>query len=237
LRKAPAKYRSAGGNINSLFLGQTREKMMSNVDVIMSKLSEEILWESPLNEEDFWYVRYHHILNYQKVPSIKEIKEIRSLMSEVEEKGFLASSSALAEIANVLCLPQDFIYEAKYRYVAGVLLSWAESLLELEIIPETTELKISLLGIDNVILCFLAGEIFSETQIKLQQMFEDKKVIVVGYCSPLRGYIPTDEALETGGYESEIAYRFYGHPAPFAKGTEEALINSVYENISAIKNI
>lgn len=225
----------ACGNLNSLFLGQTREKMMSNVDVIMSKLSDEILWESPLQEEDFWYVRYHHILHYQKIPSINEIKQIRTLMREVENKGFLASSAALAEIANVLCLPQELMYEAKYRYVAGVLSGWAESLLELETIPETTKLTVSLLGIGNVIFCFLAGEIFSETQIKLQQMFEDKNVIVVGYCSPLRGYIPTDEALETGGYESEIAYRFYGHPAPFAEGTEESLLNSVNENIRVKK--
>jgi hypothetical protein len=49
-------------------------------------------------------------------------------------------------------------------------------------------------------------------------------VNVVGYSSPLVGYLPTDEALIKGGYEVDYAYRFYGHPAQSDKGSSEPAV-------------
>jgi len=222
----------ACGNINSLNTGQTREKMIQNVDKIMQGMPEVISWGDPFYETSFRYKRYFHNLCYEMIPSIDELKVTCEKMKQVEREGLEADPASLAEVATVLGIPNGKILESKYRYVAHVISQWADTLLEQKKIPEKTDICVSLLDFGSIFLCFIAGEVFIETQLRLQNMIIDKKVIIAGYCSPLKGYIPTDEALEIGGYESAYAYRFYGHPAPFAKGTEGSLIKSIIKESS-----
>ena len=73
----------------------------------------------------------------------------------------------------------------------------------------------------------IGAEVFTETAIRLQSAFPDRTVTLVGYMAPLVGYLPTDGALAEGGYEADEAYRFYNHPAPFAKGSEDRVVQAL----------
>lgn len=80
---------------------------------------------------------------------------------------------------------------------------------------------------------FLPGEPFVEIGIALEHLAAPH-VVTVGYANDAAGYIPTDEAIDQGGYEVESAYRFYGMPLPYAKGVanrlEEAAESAVHRS-------
>lgn len=69
---------------------------------------------------------------------------------------------------------------------------------------------------------FLPGEPFVEIGIALEGL-ADPHVLTIGYANDAAGYIPTDDAIDQGGYEVEDAYRFYGLPLPFGKGVASRL--------------
>ena len=107
------------------------------------------------------------------------------------------------------------------RHTAAALSEWSQALLSrYGDLPNGRDLAIKVWKLEPLIFCFIAAEVFVETGIQLQEAFPDRVITVVGYAAPLVGYLPTDEALREGGYEVEYAYRFYGHPAPYAKGSE-----------------
>ena len=52
----------------------------------------------------------------------------------------------------------------------------------------------------------------------------DEPVLVTGYTGDCPGYLPDAEAYAHGGYEVTDAHRYYGLPAPFARGSAERLL-------------
>ena len=52
----------------------------------------------------------------------------------------------------------------------------------------------------------------------------DGPVLVTGYTGDCPGYLPDAEAYRHGGYEVLDAHRYYGMPAPFARGSAERLL-------------
>ena len=48
-------------------------------------------------------------------------------------------------------------------------------------------------------------------------------VVVTGYTNGCPGYLPEASAYPNGGYEVVDAHRYYGMPAPFARGSVERL--------------
>ena len=52
----------------------------------------------------------------------------------------------------------------------------------------------------------------------------DRPVLVTGYTGDCPGYLPDAEAYRHGGYEVLDAHRYYGMPAPFARGSAERLL-------------
>jgi hypothetical protein len=48
-------------------------------------------------------------------------------------------------------------------------------------------------------------------------------VLVTGYTNDCPGYLPEQSAYDQGGYEIADAHRYYGMPAPFARGSAERL--------------
>jgi neutral ceramidase len=69
---------------------------------------------------------------------------------------------------------------------------------------------------------FLPGEPFVEIGLALDSL-ADPHVLTIGYANDAAGYVPTDDAIDQGGYEVDAAYRFYGLPWPYAKGAAERL--------------
>jgi len=72
------------------------------------------------------------------------------------------------------------------------------------------------------------------TALRLRRTFPGRCVNLVGYASPLVGSLPPDSDLADGGYEADFAYRFYGHPAPFARGSEQAFLRAARQAVRAV---
>ena len=67
--------------------------------------------------------------------------------------------------------------------------------------------------IGDVIVLLLPGEPFVEYGLALKE--RHPSVITIGYANDAPGYLPTATAVGEGGYEVDLAYRYYGQAAPF----------------------
>jgi hypothetical protein len=54
-----------------------------------------------------------------------------------------------------------------------------------------------------------------------------RRLLPVAYTNGMIGYVPTRRQIEEGGYESAEAFRYYGHPAPFADTAEAAVLEHI----------
>lgn len=219
----------ACGNINLPYHKLIREEMLANVDAIMKPLLD-IAW--PPARRAFSSGLLHRTLHlpYAPIPSVQELETFRNGMAMIARTGSGpdAVTSTLKNILNVA--PGEQADPAMMMYIAGALRQWSQELLEKYTqLPKGCDLALQVWKLDPLVFCFIAAEVFSETAIQLQKAFPDKLVSVAGYGSPLVGYLPTDEALDDGGYEAAYAYRFYGHPAPFARGAERAVVAALTE--------
>ncbi len=52
------------------------------------------------------------------------------------------------------------------------------------------------------------------------------RAVVVGYTDGVAGYVPTADEYQYGGYEVVDSHRYYGMPAPFARGSAERLVEA-----------
>ena len=71
------------------------------------------------------------------------------------------------------------------------------------------------------------GEVFCEYSLSLKKILHSREIIALGCTNGMVGYIPTDEAIREGGYETARAYRFYGQADPFSEGIERAFSDGV----------
>jgi len=217
----------ACGNINLPFRHMVREEMLENVDSLMNALST-VAWPPARRANASSLLSRSVRLAYAPIPRSEELEEFRSGMQVIARTGSgpLSIMSILANIMNVE--PGEQPDPAMTRFIAAALSQWSQELLEkYDEVPTGADLAIKVWRLEPLVFCFIAAEVFVETAIQLQDTFPDRVITVVGYASPLVGYLPTDEALLEGGYEVEYAYRFYGHPAPYAKGSEPAVVEAL----------
>lgn len=71
---------------------------------------------------------------------------------------------------------------------------------------------------------FLPGEPFLAAAVALGAELGPGAVMAFGYANGCPGYLPSADAYDDGGYEVEDAHRYYGVPAPFRRGTAEAVV-------------
>jgi hypothetical protein len=88
--------------------------------------------------------------------------------------------------------------------------------------PRALNIKLWRLG--DYVLAFLAGEIFSATGLRVRALRNEMTILPVSCLAPLVGYLPDQKAIQQGGYEVDDAWRFYGHPAPFALDSEQRIV-------------
>ena len=68
-------------------------------------------------------------------------------------------------------------------------------------------------------IAWIAGEVLAEWMAHVRDWLKDPNLIVWGYCQDGRGYLPTDELLDEGGYEVDRANTFIKTgPGPFGVG-------------------
>ncbi|WP_163509083.1 alkaline ceramidase [Fodinicola acaciae] len=81
--------------------------------------------------------------------------------------------------------------------------------------------RVTAFGWGGVSLVFLPGEPFLTTGTAIEKASAAHGCIVAGYADDCPGYLPTADAYDSGGYEIDAAHRYYGMPAPFARGSAE----------------
>ncbi|WP_341730056.1 hypothetical protein [Brooklawnia sp.] len=114
--------------------------------------------------------------------------------------------------------------EGESRGILQRWISWAKK-------PESGRqcryrLPVARMRLGDVSLAFLPGEPFLAADLELNSA-PGSRAIVGGYYRDTPGYLPDAAQYLLGGYEVTDAHRYYGMPAPFARGTLEALIAAV----------
>ncbi len=164
-----------------------------------------------------------------------ELEAVRKGMGEIAATG-AGPEPVMAILENILNVePGQQADPLMLRYIAGALRQWSDQTLNrYGSLPDGCDLSAKVWTLGPLVFCFIAAEVFAETAIEIQNAFPDRCITTTGYSSPLVGYLPTDQALLEGGYEVEYAYRFYGHPAPVANGSEPALVRSLKGAIRSV---
>lgn len=83
---------------------------------------------------------------------------------------------------------------------------------------------------NNSYIAFMCGEVCYEVKCNVIKVFEDKKVIFIGYGDDI-GYIPDDKIIREGGYEGEssaIGFRLKGR---FKEGIDKRIFDAYKENM------
>lgn len=216
----------ACGNVNLPFHDMTYAEMLADVDAIERALPVP-RWKPA---GDGLRVASGTVrLAYQAGYSRVQLEEIRDGMRRIADTG-AGHEDHVAVLANILNVPPGGTPDpVMLRYIAGTLGEWSEGLLARPVVSGENgyPLAVSVVSIGGVTLVFVAAEVFSETARKLCDLMPSRIAGIVGYASPLAGYVPPDDALREGGYEVDHAYRFYGHPAAYAPGSEARLIQAV----------
>ncbi|MBX7255718.1 MAG: hypothetical protein K1Y02_05115 [Candidatus Hydrogenedentes bacterium] len=218
------------GNINPPLGDMSVEQMLGNVSSIMEEL-EQPAWSPPVNPAPFRLAGRSIALPYAAGLPLSELIAMGEGMKQIAETGH-GPQRELQELSNILNVevgrePDPLML----RYIAGVLRNWtAEQIGVAEgNQARTCPLDVKVLRIGHVVLCFVAAEVFAETALAIQETFPELCVALVGYASPIVGYLPTDEAMDEGGYEVAYAFKFYGHPAAFARGAEALTVATLKE--------
>jgi hypothetical protein len=221
----------ACANINLPMQDTTRAQVLADVDALLNRIGD-ITWPGSAAPTALHLAHATLPLAYQSLPTPAELLAWRAGMDRIAQTG-AGPALVTASLANLLnAPPRQWPAIHMVRHTAASLAEWSRQLLEAGPLPASCDLAVQVLWLGPLTLCVVAAEVFAETALAIQQLFPDRPVIVVGYGSPLVGYLPTDEALDEGGYEVDHAYRFYGHPAPFARGSEARLLRTLHELIS-----
>lgn len=75
----------------------------------------------------------------------------------------------------------------------------------------------------------LSGEPCAGYALRLREELKDKQVWVAGYCNDLFGYVPTEQILQEGGYESKD---WTGWSSQFQTGIEDRIITLAEKLVS-----
>jgi neutral ceramidase len=218
----------AGANTNPCFDKMTRDEMLRHVDNMMSRVGH-LAWSCPESDPGLAFVSETVNLAYDRPFSANALKDMRAGMASIAKTGDgpPVMMSILADILNVK--PGSRPDKAMSMHIAAIIRDWsAETLPWIESGGVgSVPLDLAVLRLGHVTFCFVAAEPFAETAIRLTESCPNDNVTLVGYGAPLVGYLPTDQALDEGGYEADYAYRFYDHPGPFVKGSEPRVVETL----------
>jgi hypothetical protein len=126
--------------------------------------------------------------------------------------------------------PEEPLEPAKARFTAQALAEAGRKTLaaiQTGAPPSPQPLHLTGWRLGDFLLVFMAAEIFSATGQQIRQMSTRLSVLPVSCMAPLVGYLPDPPSISLGGYEVSDAWRFYGHPAPFAPDSEPRLLQQV----------
>ena len=91
--------------------------------------------------------------------------------------------------------------------------------------PDAVISEVQSLGIGPVVFAALPGESFTSAGRAARRAF-DRPTVIAGWANDLVGYIADESAYQRGGYEVELAHRYYGLPAPFATSALDEVVEA-----------
>jgi hypothetical protein len=115
----------------------------------------------------------------------------------------------------------------------NVFLGWAEKYRAGELINELSA-EVMAIAIGDVRLVLLPGESFVEFGLDIKA-HDGGKVITLAYANGAPGYIPHRSAYPAGGYEVEVAFRYYGNAGCFAPEAGESLVATAIELLDELQ--
>jgi len=76
----------------------------------------------------------------------------------------------------------------------------------------------------------LGGEVVIDYNLRLKKELPSHKTLwIMSYANDVMSYIPSKRVLQEGGYEAETSQIYYGMPAKWSPGIEDAIIKAAVE--------
>ncbi|MGI8914372.1 MAG: hypothetical protein ACR2JY_11435 [Chloroflexota bacterium] len=97
--------------------------------------------------------------------------------------------------------------------------------------------EVQAMRIGPVIVAALPGEFFANFGRQVKAAAPDQPVLVAGWTNDNLGYFPTRDAYPQGGYEVEVAYRYYGYPAAWSPQSGEAVTEQAAALVRQVKGV
>lgn len=151
---------------------------------------------------------------------IKTISEVKIRAESVKARIPLAELPTLDELKKEKRIKKADVEKVKkekapYHFLmeAYALLEWTQEAIrtkESSKVEKERIAEIQVIGINNLTLVALPGELFVEIGLDIKKMLSSEYTFIIQLANGAIGYLPTRKAFDESGYESEIAPRFYG---------------------------
>jgi hypothetical protein len=230
----------AAGDINPLAVSAGWADMLAWVDRAMAYWPSLPGQFQPVAAESLQATTMNLLLDYAPLPPREAVAQSLSNLERIAQ-GDVSSPEVQAEVrslGNIMNFkPGEPPEPGKAAYAARALaragrrtLAAIEAGRPLEPCP----LRLSVWRFGETVLAFAAAELFAQTGLRLQALYPELTILPVTCLAPLIGYVPDEAAMGQGGYEVADAWRFYGHPAPFALDSEQRIVDTLQTLIASI---
>lgn len=166
-------------------------------------------------------------LPFSGIPTVEELDKL----SVLNQERLSVAQAATRELDEFVLLHDNPVWDVEVEK------HWLERLIALDKIPSSTPAQLSVLAIGNeLVLCTVPGELFSSVGKRIKNLSGDVQSMLVGYSNGSLGYLPSEEAMDEGGYEVGVAYRYYGLPGPFTRDLEHRLVSTLKQMLEKVRN-
>ena len=134
----------------------------------------------------------------------------------------------------LLVLPKQEIIKEREKSIGYVQNMNINNIIEnYEKLDDFISLRVGMIRLtEDIFICHMGGETSYEIKALLLNVFQDKKIIFIGYTDSCL-YIPTDKMISEGGYEVN-SYIEFGKPGALKPGIDAKITNSfinMYKNL------
>ncbi len=175
------------------------------------------------------------------IPRLEPSREtgLRALFSVVE---LPVETVSLAKLDAMMDDHEKSFQESSRGYVDTriheAMRAWYEEtrrLIENGAAPATVEAYVHILKIGPAVFIGINAEVFSVMAERLRKNIGMERLFVVGYANGCVGYLPPSEVYAEGGYEVDLAYKFYGN-FMLKAGAFEIIQKKTEEMLASIEN-
>ena len=229
---APVLYlQGASGDANPTTQSRDHAAMLAFVDAIMPQLADLPGRLAPVALEQVRLAAASFPLEFAPLPGREAV-----LAKVAQNERILAGDQTSADLQPLL---QEY---STWRYASepvtpAIAVHWAAVFKEvaqvtLKAVEASDEhagapFRAVLWQLGPFPFVFLSGEILTSVGRRIQALAPEKPVQVIGYLSPVVGYIAGPDDNRLGGYETDAAWRWYHQPGPFREDVEETVLAQV----------